>query len=250
MQLFDLKGKTALVTGSTEGIGKAVALALAAAGAQVMVHGRSSETCEAVAAEVDAAGFVAADLSTPLGAGCVVRAVAGRFERLDILVNNAGVERHGGVAEFDLEDFTVTMQVNLGAPLELIHGLLPLLKASGRASVINVTSIHQDVPDPGNLNFSASKAALAMATQVMSLELAQYGVRVNNVAPGAVLTEINRALVEKSAGYFSAAIPLGRVAQTNEMAGSFVFLASDASKYMTGTTLTVDGGYSRSVVRN
>jgi NAD(P)-dependent dehydrogenase (short-subunit alcohol dehydrogenase family) len=171
-------------------------------------------------------------------------------ERLDALVNNAGVEIIMPVERMNMDTFDLIWRVNVRAPVELTHLLLPLLRKAGGASVINVTSIHQETPYPNNSAYSMSKAALGMFTKTAALEFTPYGVRVNNLAPGAVETEINREVIEEiGRDSFGEWIPLGRVAQTDEMIGPALFLASDASSYVTGTTLYADGGHLQNLVR-
>ena len=132
----------------------------------------------------------------------------------------------------------------------LTHLLLPLLKKSSGASVINITSVHETIPYPHNASYSMSKAALCMFTRVMALELAPHKIRVNNLAPGAVETDLNRDVLDRiGRDKFAEWIPLGRVATADEMIPPAVFLASDASKYITGTTLYAEGGYIHNLVR-
>jgi gluconate 5-dehydrogenase len=134
--------------------------------------------------------------------------------------------------------------------VELTQRLLPLLKAAPGASIINVTSIHDTVPYPGNFAYAMSKAALAMFTRSAALDLAPYGIRVNNLAPGAVATDLNREVIEAIGDEkFREWIPLGRVAQSDEMVGPAIFLASDAASYLTGATLYADGGYMQNLLR-
>ena len=247
MNVFSLEGKTALVTGSTRGIGKEIARGFIGAGAKVYVHGRDAAQTQSVASELGAVALTA-DLSDP-------NAIAKLCEtfpesRLDVLVNNAGLELGTVLEHLNLRDFDRVQQVNVRAAIDLTQRLLPHLKASSSASVINVTSIHDFVPYHGNLAYCASKAALSMATRVMAIELAPYGIRVNNLAPGAVETDIYREVIETiGRDQFAEWIPLGRVAQASEMIGPAIFLASHASSYVTGATLYADGGYKEHLVR-
>lgn len=243
-----LAGKVALVTGSTGGIGKAIAQGFAAAGAHVIVHGRNREAGEALAAELSGR-FIAADLSDETQVVSLAEAVLSAEGGLDILVNNAGLEIIMPIEQMDMTQLDMIWAVNIRAPFQLVHLLLPLLKAS-RGSIINITSIHDTMPYPNNSAYSASKAALAMFTKTIAVELAPHGVRANNFAPGAVETEINRDVIhEIGEDKFREWIPLGRVAQTHEMIGPALFLASDASSYVTGATLYADGGYLQNLVR-
>jgi NAD(P)-dependent dehydrogenase (short-subunit alcohol dehydrogenase family) len=241
-----LDGKVALVTGSTGGIGRAVAQGFAAAGARVIVHGRKHGAGEALAAEIGGR-FIAADLADEAQVASLAQAVLDSETRLDVLVNNAGVEIIMPIEQMQMDALDQIWRVNVRAPFQLTQ--LPLLKAS-RGSIINITSIHDTMPYPNNSAYSASKAALAMFTKAIAVELAPHGVRANNFAPGAVETEINREVIHAiGEDKFREWIPLGRVSQTDEMIGPALFLASDASSYVTGTTLYADGGYLQNLVR-
>ena len=177
----------------------------------------------------------------------MLRPLLDKLDRLDVLVNNAGFETHRPVEQGSREEMDAVYNVNAKAPYFLVQKLLPALKQAGKASIINVTSIHQRVPVRGNGYYCMAKSSLAMYTRVAALELAQYGIRVNNLAPGAILTDMNRELVEQMD--FDRWIPMQRVGRAEELAGPAVFLASEASSYVTGTTLFVDGGYSENLLR-
>jgi NAD(P)-dependent dehydrogenase (short-subunit alcohol dehydrogenase family) len=244
-----LDGKIALVTGSTRGIGCEIARGFAAAGARVWIHGRQQREAEQVADEVDGR-FVLADLAAPDAVRGLAQTIAAAESRLDVLVNNAGVEVVMPIAAMDMAGFDLVWRVNVRAPVELTHRLLPLLRAAPAASVINVTSIHDVVPYAYNSAYCASKAALAMVTRTIAIELAPEGIRVNNLAPGAVETDINREILDEiGRDRFAEWIPLGRVAQTSELVGPALFLASDASSYVTGETIYADGAYRHHLVR-
>jgi gluconate 5-dehydrogenase len=243
-----LDGKVALITGSTSGIGKALAQGFAAAGARVWLHGRNELAGETLAQQLGTR-FIAADLSQSEQVERLAQTLLAAEERLDILVNNAGVEIIMPIEQMNMDNLDMIWRVNVRAPFQLTHLLLPRLKQT-RGSIINITSIHDTMPYPNNSAYSASKAALAMFTKTIAVELAPHGVRVNNFAPGAVETEINRDVIrEIGEDKFREWIPLGRVAQTDEMIGPALFLASDASSYVTGTTLYADGGYLQNLVR-
>lgn len=245
---FDLKNRTALVTGSTRGIGFSIAKGLIELGCQVWIHGRSEEKCKEVAKKLNCQ-WVAADLSEKNAVKDIFTKFALQNNLLDILVNNAGIEIYNEFEGFDEDIFDKTFEVNIKSAMKLIHAFLPLLKKSSQASVVNITSIHQNVPYPNRSAYSMSKAALAMLTRCLSIELAPHGIRVNNFAPGAVKTEINAKEVREMADYFKHVIPVGRVAETDEMIGSALYLCSKASSYTTGATLYADGGYMQHLVR-
>ncbi len=248
MNTHDLRGKTALVTGSTQGIGKALARGLASAGAYVWVHGRDPSG-EAFAHEIGGT-FVQADLEIESEVAALTRKVLTETACLHVLINNAGLERIMPLETLDLAQFDRIWRVNVRAPAQIIRDLLPALKAARGASVINVTSIHEEVPYPSNAAYGVSKAALSMLSITAALELAPFDIRVNNLAPGAIETDINRAVIEKvGREKFNEWIPAGRVGRVDDVIGPALFLASDLSRYVTGTTLFADGGYRRNLVR-
>lgn len=246
MGLFDLNEKIAVITGGTRGIGLAIALGMKQAGATVWIHGRVKETTSAVA-EQYGFHYIYGDLKQPEVLDDMLKPFMAAENRLDILVNNAGFEEHSLMAEVTGDMLDSIYHVNARSPFYLTQKLLPLLKKSSAASIINVTSIHQTVPVRGNGPYCIAKAALAMFTKVIALELAGDNIRVNNLAPGAILTDMNRELVEQMD--FEQWIPMERVGQADELAGPAIFLASAASSYVTGTTLYVDGGYRENLLR-
>jgi gluconate 5-dehydrogenase len=244
----DLTGKVALVTGSSRGIGLAIAQAFERAGARVWCHGVDPQPPAAACPSPDR--YVQADFTLPDDVTRFVSRIAGAESRLDILVNNAGIEPVMPLDALDLQKFDHCFAVNVRAPAQLTAALLPLLKASGKGSVINITSIHQDVPYPHNAAYSMSKAALAMFTKAAAIELAPHGIRVNNLAPGAIETDMNREVIEQvGRDHFAKWIPAGRVGTVDEIVGPALFLASDAASYVTGATLHADGAYRHHLVR-
>lgn len=190
-----------------------------------------------------------ADLSTQSGVEDLARAVSERVDSLDILVNNAGVELPGSFAELTGPAVRHTLGVNLVAPLLLTSALVPLLQASALRSVINITSIHDTVPYAGNVAYVASKAGLEAAGRTMARELATIGIRVNAVAPGAIETDINREVLGQMSEEFRSWIPIGHVGEIADLIGAVLYLASSSSRYVTGTRLLVDGGYSQALLR-
>ena len=242
MNTFDLSGRVALVTGSSRGIGKGIAEAFKGAGARVWFHGTSEEPGRV--------NYVAADFTRPTEVQRLADTIARNEQRLDILVNNAGIEPVMPLEALDLEKFDACFAVNVRAAVHLTTALLPLLKRSGCASVINVTSIHESVPYPHNAAYSMSKAALAMFTKTAAIELAPLKIRVNNLAPGAIETDMNRDVIEQiGREKFAEWIPAGRVGAVDEVIGPALFLASDAASYVTGATLYADGAYRHHLVR-
>lgn len=242
-----LAGRRALITGASGGIGEGIADAFAAAGATVIVHGRDHDRTHAVAERIGGIPVVA-DLADPTAPERIA-AVACR-DGLDILVNNAAYEIGRRVEALDADTYRGMLEVDLVVPVQLMRLCFPALKASGRGSVINVTSVHQSVPVSGNGGYASAKAALDMITRTASVEWGKQGVRVNNLAPGTVRTAMNTHLIDKiGEELFNEWTPLGRVATPSEMAGAALFLAGDDSGYVTGSTITVDGGYSNHLVR-
>lgn len=246
--MFSLAGKVALVTGSTRGIGRAIAEGFAAAGARVWLHGRDRQEGVALARQLGGR-FCQADLATPEGVRTLAETLAEVEEHLDILVNNAGIEIHMLLEQMDMATFDLIWNVNTRATVELTSLLLPLLRKTGTASIINVTSIHENTPFPGNVAYTMSKAAQSIFTRTIAVELGPLGIRVNNLAPGAVETDMNRESIQRSGSTLSRRIPLKRVGQPVDMVGPALFLASDAARYVTGTTLYADGAYTQNLLR-
>jgi len=247
--VFGLSGKLALVTGGCRGIGAAIALAFQERGAQVIVHGRGSEQARTFAHDHSMA-LLEADFSKRSDIEALAATLADTYGHLDILVNNAGMETYGYLDEIDAEAIHQQIMVDLEAPIILTRCLLPALRRSSAGSIINVSSIHGSVPYKGFSIYCAAKAGLEAFTRTLAVELGPDGVRVNAIAPGAIETDMNREILD-SVGReeFAEWIPLGAVGQTKDIADPAVFLASDASRYITGDILTVDGAYSLHLVR-
>ena len=206
-----LVGRVALVAGSTVGIGTAMAQGFAATGVRVWVHSGHVDEGQRLAEAIQGR-FVAVDLAQPGAAHQLVNTIMEAEAQLAILVNNAGVEIIMPITELDLDTLDLIWRVNVRAPIELTHRLLPLLKRAGATSIINITSIHDPMPYLHNAAYSLSNAALAMFTKVAAVELVPVGIRVNNLAPGAVETDLNREVIAMVGGdRFWEWIPIGRV---------------------------------------
>ena len=247
--VFDLTGRRALVTGGCRGIGAAIATAFAERGAEVLVHGRGDKRSRAFAAE-HGFSFLHADFNQLDDVNALADDLISAGRPLDILVNNAGMETNATVENLDPEALGRQLRINLEAPILLTHRLIPLLKRSSHASIINVTSIHASVPAYANSVYCAAKAGIELFTQTLAMELGPARVRVNSIAPGAIATDMNRELLDQiGRGLFASWVPLGRLGEVADIAGPAVFLASDASSYITAATIVVDGAYSRNVVR-
>ncbi len=247
-----LDGKVALVTGASRGIGKAIAIRLAREGADVAINNVSKgEAALETAREVEALGrrshVEPGDVGVPAEARRVVTRTIERFGRLDVLVNNAGIERKAPFVEVTEEDYDRVLDVNLKGPFFTTQAFVRHLLGAGRpGKVIQVSSVHEDLPFPGFASYCASKGGLRMLTRTLAVELRGTGITVNGVAPGAIATSINQELLadaEKTAALI-ANIPLGRLGATEDVAGVIAFLASSDADYVTGATYFVDGGLS------
>jgi NAD(P)-dependent dehydrogenase (short-subunit alcohol dehydrogenase family) len=236
----DLQGQRALVTGATSGIGRAVALALARDGAEVLVHGRDAgrgaETVQEIVAAGGKASFVAADLGDPAD----VERLARDAGDVDILINNAGIALFAPTAEVDVAAFDEMFASNVRAPFFLVAAIAPGMAARGHGSIVNMSSMAGGIGLAGGAAYGATKAALEAMTRAWAAEYSASGVRVNAIAPGPVYTptpsgpEFIRALGDST--------PMHRASQPEEIAEVIVFLASPRASYVTGTTIAADGG--------
>lgn len=245
--MIDLTGKTALVTGASRGIGRASALALAKAGARVLVHySNASEAADSVVAEIRAAGGhaqkIAADLRTADGPHVLakgVRAIVG--ERLDILVANAGIANAASIEETTVEAFDDLFAVNVRAPFFLVQQLLPVM--SEGSSIVLLSSLAARASVGSLAAYAASKGAVDTLVRHFAAALGARGIRVNAVAPGIVATDMsNFAKTDAGRDYTLGIQALKRIAQPDDIAGAVAFLASNEARWITGDTLHVDGG--------
>src|SRR5271154_15188 len=244
--MFSLKDKVALVTGASQGIGRATALALAEAGAKVAIAARNTEKLASLAAEIAAAGGEA--LSVPMDVADPAQVKAGfqqtlaKVGRLDILVNNAGMARDTLALRMKLEDWEAVIRTNLtGAHLCTQQALGAMLKQRyGR--IINVTSVVAETGNAGQSNYVASKAGLIGLTRAIAVEIASRSITVNAVAPGFISTPMTDPLAQPVKDAMMARIPLGRMGTDAEIASAIVFLASEEAGYITGHVLDVNGG--------
>jgi NAD(P)-dependent dehydrogenase (short-subunit alcohol dehydrogenase family) len=250
VDLFDLTGKVAVVTGGTRGIGLMMARGLLDAGARVYVCSRSADACAAAAAELggDVVAFPA-DLSTEAGCAGAAAEVAAREPRVHVLVNNAGATWGAPLAEFPASAWDKVVDLNLKAPFFLVREFLPLLEAAASeddpARVINVGSIDGiRAPAMPTYSYAASKAGVHHLTRVLARELGPRRITVNAVAPGPFESKMMRATLDAFGEAIAANAPLRRIGRPDDMAGVAVYLASRAGAYVTGTVIPVDGGIS------
>ncbi len=247
---FDLSGKVAIVTGSSQGIGKSIARGLAEQGAKVVVSSRKQESVDAVAAEFKAEGFEAVGIQCHIGdtqqRQSLIAKTIEEYGRIDILVNNAAINPYYGPLEgSDEAVFDKIIEVNVKAPWLLSNLALPYMKEKGGGSIINISSVEGLRPGFGLGLYSATKSALIMLTKNQAKEWGRYGVRANVLCPGLIKTKFSQGLWadEKLVSGFTKALPLNRIAAPDEMAGMVMLLASDAGSYMTGGVYVADGGY-------
>jgi glucose 1-dehydrogenase len=245
-----LHGKVAIVTGGNSGIGKAVVLALANQGANIVIDYIADEAAEAkVEAEVRGLGDkvigVKADVSKVDDLRTLVTTAVTTFGRLDIMVNNAGIETRTSVLDTTEEQYAKVMDVNLkSAFFGTQLAAAQMIAQGGGGRIINMTSVHEDWPMPGNTAYCLSKGGMRMLTRTAGVELGPHNILVVGVGPGAVDTPINKATVAdpEALKVLDAAIPLGRLAQPEEIANLVAFLAGDGASYLTATTIFADGG--------
>ena len=249
-----LSGKVAIVTGGNTGIGKAVVLALAGQGAAIVIdYIAGVEAEQELEAEVRALGDqvvgVKADVSKVEDLRTLVDTAVSTFGRLDIMVNNAGIETRTSILDTTEDQYAKVMDINLkSAFFGTQLAATQMIAQGGGGRIINMTSVHEDWPMPGNTAYCLSKGGMRMLTRTAGVELAPHGILVTGVGPGAVDTPINQATVADPAALarLDAAIPLGRLAQPEEIASIVAFLAGDGASYLTATTIFADGGIMQS----
>ena len=240
------KGKVAVVTGASRGIGKGIALALAAQGATIVAVGTNQAAIDAVVAEIQATGAkalgVAGNVTFAADVERIIGAAVEAFGRVDILVNNAGVTRDGLVMRMKDEDWDTVLNVNLKGAFLCTRAAFKVMSKQRYGRIINITSVVGQMGNAGQANYCASKAGLIGLTKSNAREMAKRNVTVNAVAPGFIATDMTDALPEKVREELAAQIPLERFGSADDIANAVVFLASEASAYITGHVLSVNGG--------
>jgi len=246
--LFDLSGRTALITGSSQGLGFAIARGLAQAGAAIVLNGRDEAKLAAAAATLRGEGArvttAAFDVTDGGASAAAVASVEADFGPIHVLVNNAGIQRRAPLAEMSEEQWRAVIETNLTSAFLVTRAVAPRMITRGAGKIINICSVMSEVSRPTIGNYAAAKGGLKMLTRAMAVEWARHGLQCNGIAPGYFVTELNRPLVENVEfnRWICGRTPAGRWGQPHELAGAAIFLASPASDFVNGQILTVDGG--------
>lgn len=244
--VFTLAGLRALVTGSSQGIGLALAQALAASGAHVLLNGRDAAKLDTAVADIRAAGLIAEAHPFDVTDEAAVVAASARFGAIDILVNNTGIHRRGPLESMSLEDWEAVLKTNLTSAFLVARAVAPGMIARRSGKIINICSLMSDLARPTTGSYAAAKGGLKMLTRAMCAEWARHNIQVNGIAPGYILTELTRPLADdpKFDAWIKGRTPAGRWGTVEDLTGACVFLASPAAAFVNGQILTVDGGLS------
>lgn len=250
---FDLSGRSVLVTGGSKGLGKAMAEGFASAGANLFLVSRNLSEAKEAAEEISAAYGVEAhgheaDVTEQASVEAMVSEAMEACGRIDVLVNNAGINRRGPIEELSLEDFKEVQEINVTGVWLCSRAVLPHMKERGNGRIVNLSSALGLVGTPNRTPYATSKGAVTQMTRALSLEVAGSGVTVNAICPGPFLTPMNESIANTEEGmkFIVGATALNRWGELREIQGAAIFLASDASSYVTGAMLSVDGGWTAS----
>lgn len=250
LSLFSLKGRSAIITGGSKGLGLAMAQALAAAGSKVMLVGRNSQAAVDAAVEIseqyeiDAFGY-GCDVSDLSSVEKMVQAAWVRWRRIDIVINSAGINIRGPIEQLSPEDFDLVMQINLHGTWNVCRSVVPIMKQAQYGRIINLASALGLVGLANRTPYASSKGAIVQMTRTLGLELAHTGITCNAICPGPFLTEMNLPIAETADGkrLVEHCVAMGRWGRMEEIQGAALYLASPASSYTTGSMLAVDGGW-------
>ena len=241
--MFDLSGKTALVTGASGGIGRDIAKTLHAAGANVGLAGTREAVLQELADELgEGAHVLVADLSSSEGAGALAAAAEEKLGSVDILINNAGITRDNLALRMKDEDWDAVMAVNLTSSFQLIRAVMRGMMKRRHGRIVGITSVVGVTGNPGQANYAATKAGMIGMSKSLAQEVASRNITVNCVAPGFIATPMTDALSDDQKETMSSAIPAGRLGESADIAAACLYLASDEAAYVTGQTLHVNGG--------
>ncbi len=247
---FDLTGRAAIVTGGSKGLGQAMAAGLASAGADVLLTSRNAEEAEAAAAGIAAdyghkAIGIKADVSSPEEVDGMVERALSEFGKIDILINNAGINIRGAIDELSFDDFKKVHDINVDGLWLCSRAVVPHMKKAGYGRIIQLASTLGLVGLANRTPYASSKGAVVQMTRALGLELAPFGISCNAICPGPFLTPMNEPIAdsEEAKKFIVGAVALNRWGRMEEIQGAAIFLASDASSYLTGSMHTVDGGW-------
>lgn len=249
MKSINLKGKVAVVTGASKGLGKSIALSLAEAGADIVLVSRDIKKLNEVVKEASSFNISAtaykADITDEKQVCSAADQITARYKSIHILVNNAGINIRKPVTDFTLEEYRNIMDTNVTGTFLMCRAIIPFMKGNGYGRIINLTSTMSHISLPGRSLYSASKSALLGFTKALALELAPEKITVNGISPGPFMTELNKPLIDSPelSQFFISRIPLGRWGEPKEVGSLALYLCSEEASFITGTDILIDGGW-------